>query len=207
MTLAVPMRVHFVSGPAGSGSATLLRVLAQNPRFAPREASGALALYEAAAARCARGGTAEAFLRPEQRRALLRGLFAAVHHDIAPGAAVFDSDPGWIDALDGLAPLFPLARFLLVLPHGAPHGARGHPAMVGLQAAQVLPISADRLREAPEAVIDEIYHALREPRFNHDLSPFALPEAALAPVFREGGGLFSRFGRRHRAPPAGSSRR
>ncbi len=204
MTLAVtsPMRVHFVSGPAGAGTAALLRVLAQNPRFAPRETSGALALYEAAAARCARGGTPEAFLRPEQRRALLRGIFAAVHHDIAPGAAVFDSDLGWIDMLGGLAPLFPLARFLLVLPAGA----RGHPALVGPQAAQVLPIAAERLREAPEAVLDEIYHALREPRFQHDLSPFALPEAELAPVFRAGGGLFGFFGRHRRTLPGGRRR-
>lgn len=201
--LTGPMRVHFISGPAGAGTAALMRVLAQNPRFAPREASGALALYEAAAARCARGGTPEAFLRPEQRRALLRGLFVAVHHDIAPDAAVFDSDPGWIDALGGLAPLFPLARFLLVLPYGA----RGHPALAGPLAGQVLPIAAERLREAPEAVLDEIYHVLREPGFHHDLSPFALPEAELAPVFRAGGGLFGLFGRRRRALPAGRGRR
>ncbi|PKP84698.1 MAG: hypothetical protein CVT80_06690 [Alphaproteobacteria bacterium HGW-Alphaproteobacteria-2] len=197
-----PMRVHFVSGLAGASAAGLMRVLAQNPRFAPREASGALALYEAASARCARGGTPEAFLRPAQRRALLRGLFAAVHHDIAPGTAVFDSDPGWIEALGGLAPIFPLARFLLVLPFGA----RGHPAQVGPQAAQVVPIASDRLRDAPEVVLDEIYHALREPGFHHDLSPFSLPEAELAPVFRAGGGLFGLFGRRRRAQPAGRGR-
>lgn len=201
MTQAVtgPMRVHFISGPAGAGTAALMRVLAQNPRFAPREASGALALYEAAVARCARGGTPEAFLRPGQRRALLRGLFAAVHHDVAPGAAVFDSDPGWIDALGGLAPLFPLARFLLLLPFGA----RGHPALTGPLAGQVLPIAAERLRDTPEAVLDEIYHVLREPGFHHDLSSVALPEAELAPVFRQRGGPFGLFGRRRRTLPAG----
>lgn len=186
-----PTRFHFVSGPGeGGGAAGLLRVLAQNPRFAVREASGALPLFDGCTARCTARGTPEAYLRPAQQRALLRGLFEAVHHDHPPGCAVFDSDPGWIDRAEALSALFPLARFLLVMRHAS----LGHPVLGGPLADRVVTIDALRLARDPESVFEDIYHALREPPVMHDFAALRLPEADFGAVFRPRRGLRALFG-------------
>lgn len=186
-----PTRFHFVSGPGAGGGATgLLRVLAQNPRFAVRESSGALPLFDGCTARCTARGTPEAYLRPAQQRALLRGLFEAVHHDHPPGCAVFDSDPAWIDRAEALSALFPLARFVLIMRHAS----LGHPVLGGPLAERVVAIDAARLERDPEGVFEDIYHALREPPVHHDFAALRVPEADLGAVFRPRRGLRALFG-------------
>jgi len=173
--LAGITRFNFISGRPGSGMRALARVLTQNPRFSVRVRSGAAALCEAMTVRLRSPGSPEGFLDEGQRKALLRGMFEAVHHDRRPGSLVFDCDEAWLGRVDALAALFPLARFVLLIDGRRP----AHPALGGPAAQRVLAVDTRRLRTEPETVLDALYGMLREPAFVHDTGPLGgrLPEA------------------------------
>lgn len=168
-------RFNFISGRPGCGMRALARVLRQNPRFSVRVQSGAAALCEAMTERLRNPGSPEGFLDEGQRKALLRGMFEAVHHDRRPGSLVFDCDEAWLGRVDALAALFPLARFVLLVDGRRP----AHPALGGPAGERILAVDTKRLQAEPETVLAALYRMLREPGFVHDTGPLAgrLPEA------------------------------
>ncbi|PWE29445.1 hypothetical protein DDZ14_17000 [Maritimibacter sp. 55A14] len=175
-------RYHFLSGLPKAGVDVLLRVLDQNPAFVTGEGTAAAALFEATVGRMSDPSSVEAGLAVQQQKALLRAVLDAVHHDRPIGSVVFDSNPAWIGQIGILSALFPLSRFVVLLADAADLDGPGQREMRDLKAAldgpaaeRILVIERGRLINDALTVMDVLYHFLREPEFDHDLSEFEAP--------------------------------
>ncbi len=70
------------------------------------------ALYMALETAMSRRNEASVFLDADQRRALLRGVFAGYYHAADPATVLFDTNRLWCARLSALAELFPQARVI-----------------------------------------------------------------------------------------------
>lgn len=104
------MNLHFISGLPRSGSTLLAAILKQNPRFKAGMSSPVASIYAALERSMARGNEGAVFVTDEQRKAVLKGLFASFYpeHD----GTVFDTNRMWAARLPAIAQLFPSAKVI-----------------------------------------------------------------------------------------------
>lgn len=104
--------IHFIAGLPRSGSTLLAAILRQNPRFHAGMTSPVGAMYMALEGAMSRKSEAAVFIDEEQRRNVLKGLFANYYHAIHPDRLVFDTNRAWCTKLPALTQLFPEARVI-----------------------------------------------------------------------------------------------
>jgi sulfotransferase len=104
--------IHFISGLPRSGSTLLAAILRQNPRFHAAMTSPIGAMYMALESAMSRRNEAAVFIQPEQRRDVLRGLFASYYRVAQNEKLVFDTNRAWCTKLPALTQLFPNARMI-----------------------------------------------------------------------------------------------
>ena len=102
---------HFISGLPRSGSTLLSAILRQNPRFHAGVTSPLAALSASIQAQVSAGSEWAAQVDVEQRRRLLRGLFASYYADV-PQPVIFDTNRTWTARLPALLDLFPTAKVI-----------------------------------------------------------------------------------------------
>lgn len=107
-----PPKLHFISGLPRSGSTLLAGILRQNPRFHAAMTGPVGTLFGVMLN--AMGGQNETalFLKEEQKRDLLRGLFAGFYRPQAGKAVLFDTNRAWTARLPALLDLYPEAKLL-----------------------------------------------------------------------------------------------
>ena len=103
---------HFISGLPRSGSTLLAALLRQNPRFHAGMTSPVGALFTGALAQMSAGSEFGAVIGVEQRRAVLRGLFASFYEDQPDDWVIFDTNRQWCAKLPALLDLFPEAKVI-----------------------------------------------------------------------------------------------
>lgn len=104
--------LHFISGLPRSGSTLLAALLRQNPRFHAAMTSPVGAMYMALEGAMSRRNEAAVFIKPEQRKDVLRGLFANYYQSIGEEKTTFDTNRAWCSKLPALTTLFPDARVI-----------------------------------------------------------------------------------------------
>lgn len=102
---------HFISGLPRSGSTLLSAILRQNPRFHAGISSPVAALASGLLAQVSAGSEFAPLVSRQQRRALLRGLFAA-YYEAQPQPVLFDTNRVWCARLPLLADLFPGSKVI-----------------------------------------------------------------------------------------------
>ena len=103
---------HFISGLPRSGSTLLAALLRQNPRFQAGMTSPVGALFTGALAQMSAGSEFGAVIGVEQRRAVLRGLFASFYEDQPDDGVIFDTNRQWCAKLPALLDLFPETKVI-----------------------------------------------------------------------------------------------
>ena len=104
--------IHFISGLPRSGSTLLAGILRQNPRFHAGMTSPVGSMYMALESAMSRRNETAVFIDENQRRSVLRGLFANYYAEIHAAKVVFDTNRAWCTKLPALVQLFPNARFI-----------------------------------------------------------------------------------------------
>jgi len=104
--------IHFIAGLPRSGSTLLAGILKQNPRFHAGMTSPVGAMYMALEGAMSRRNEAAVFIEDEQRRDVLKGLFANYYAGIHKEKLVFDTNRAWCTKLPALTQLFPQARVI-----------------------------------------------------------------------------------------------
>jgi sulfotransferase len=102
---------HFISGLPRSGSTLLSAILRQNPRFHAGISSPVASLAGGVLGQVSAGSELATLVDPQQRRALLRGLFDA-YYSTNPSEVVFDTNRLWCGKLPLLRDLFPGAKVI-----------------------------------------------------------------------------------------------
>jgi sulfotransferase len=109
--------VHFIAGLPRAGSTLLAGILRQNPRFHAGMTSPLGAMYMALESAMSRRNETAVFINDEQRRAVLKGLFASYYQNIPAGTVIFDTNRAWCTKLPALGQLFPAARVICCVRH------------------------------------------------------------------------------------------
>jgi sulfotransferase len=104
--------LHFISGLPRSGSTLLAAILRQNPRFHAAMTSPVGAIYLAMQSAVSRKNEAAVFISPDQKRALLRGVFENYYHAMANNKLIFDTNRLWCTKMAALAQHFPNTRVI-----------------------------------------------------------------------------------------------
>jgi sulfotransferase len=104
--------LHFISGLPRSGSTLLAGILRQNPRFHAGMTSPVGSMYMALESAMSRRNETAVFIEPQQRRDVLKGLFANYYAGIHREKLVFDTNRVWCTKLPALTELFPKARVI-----------------------------------------------------------------------------------------------
>ena len=102
--------IHFISGMPRSGSTLLAGILRQNPRFHAGMTSPVGSMYMALEAAMSRRNETAVFISDEQRRNVLKGLFANFYESTHRIKTVFDTNRAWCTKLPALSQLFPTAK-------------------------------------------------------------------------------------------------
>lgn len=105
-------RLHFIAGLPRSGSTLLAGILRQNPRFHAGMTGPVGAMYMALEGAMSRRNESAVFISDEQRRAVLKGLFANYYGSIDPDGIIFDTNRMWCTKLPALSQLFPKSRII-----------------------------------------------------------------------------------------------
>jgi len=105
-------RYHFISGLPRSGSTLLAAILRQNPRFRAGMTSPVGSLFNSALAQMSAGSEFGAVVGVEQRKAVLRGLFASFYESYPDDSVIFDTNRQWCSKLPALLDLFPNAKVI-----------------------------------------------------------------------------------------------
>jgi sulfotransferase len=109
--------VHFISGLPRSGSTLLAALLRQNPRFHAHMSSPLAGMVDAMSGEMSDRNQYSAFITDEQRRRVLRGLFANYYGEEFKADIVFDTSRTWCSKLPLLAVLFPDFRIVACVRH------------------------------------------------------------------------------------------
>lgn len=104
--------IHFISGLPRSGSTLLAGILRQNPRFQAGMTSPVGSMYMALETAMSRRNETAVFINEDQRKAVLKGLFANYYASIRQQEVVFDTNRAWCTKLPALGQLFPAARVI-----------------------------------------------------------------------------------------------
>ncbi|HEX3919425.1 MAG TPA: sulfotransferase [Caulobacteraceae bacterium] len=109
--------IHFISGLPRSGSTLLSAILRQNPRFHAMMTSPVGAIFLGMLEATSRKNEAAVFISPEQKRALLEGVFSSYYRDIGVSKVVFDTNRIWCSKMPALSGLFPEAKVICCVRH------------------------------------------------------------------------------------------
>ncbi len=104
--------IHFIAGLPRSGSTLLAAILRQNPRFHAGMTSPVGAMYMALEGAMSRRNEAAVFIEEDQRRNVLKGLFANYYNTIQKEKLVFDTNRAWCTKLPALTQIFPEAKIV-----------------------------------------------------------------------------------------------
>lgn len=104
------MKIHFVSGLPRSGSTMLIAILQQNPAFKTGMTLATVRVVRAIESAVSREGEVSILLSDEQKLALFRGVFTAIH-GIAD-RVIIDKNHLWCAKLPLIAALFPDAKVI-----------------------------------------------------------------------------------------------
>ncbi|MEZ2229230.1 MAG: sulfotransferase [Microcoleus sp.] len=102
------MKAHFISGLPRSGSTLLAALLRQNPRFHATMTSPVGGLVERMLEAMSEDNECSVFISPEQKRALILGIFSAYYHPQADKEIIFDTNRLWCSKLPLIRELFPI---------------------------------------------------------------------------------------------------
>jgi len=109
--------IHFISGLPRSGSTLFSAILRQNPRFHAMMTSPVGGIYTAMLGAVSRKNEAAVFIEPDQKRALLTGVFENYYHAIGEEKVVFDTNRIWCSKMAALTQLFPDAKIIACVRH------------------------------------------------------------------------------------------
>lgn len=109
--------VHFISGLPRSGSTLLAALLRQNPRFHAHMSSPLAGMVDAVMGEMSDRNELAAFISDEQRRRVLRGLFANFYGEGFAADVVFDTSRRWCSKLPVLHELFPGFKIIACVRH------------------------------------------------------------------------------------------
>jgi sulfotransferase len=112
MALTLDNGLHFISGLPRSGSTLLAGILRQNPRFHAAMTGPVGYIFMSMQTAVSRKNETALFLDDDQKRALLKGIFANAYHAIHPHKVVIDTNRLWCSKLPVLAELFPRAKMI-----------------------------------------------------------------------------------------------
>ena len=114
MTFPAPTlpKLHFIAGLPRAGSTLLAGILRQNPRFHAAITGPVGPLFEVMLNAMGAQNETALFLKEQQKRDLLRGLFDAFYLPQAEKAVIFDTNRGWTARLPTLLGLYPEAKLL-----------------------------------------------------------------------------------------------
>lgn len=104
--------VHFISGLPRSGSTLLAALLRQNPRFHAHMSSPLAGMVDAMLGEMSDRNESSVFITDEQRRRVLRGLFAGYYGAEFAADVIFDTSRIWCSKLPVLGELFPDFRII-----------------------------------------------------------------------------------------------
>lgn len=104
--------VHFISGLPRSGSTLLAALLRQNPRFYAHMSSPLAGMVDAMLGEMSDRNELAAFITDEQRRRVLRDLFASYYGAELATEVIFDTSRQWCSKLPVLSELFPDFRII-----------------------------------------------------------------------------------------------
>ena len=99
--------IHFISGLPRSGSTLLAALMRQNPRFHAHMSSPLAGMVDALLGEMSGRNELSVFISDEQRRRVLRGLFADYYGSEFPAEVVFDTSRVWCSKLPLLSEIFP----------------------------------------------------------------------------------------------------
>jgi len=105
-------KFHFISGLPRSGSTLLSAILRQNPRFHAGMTSPVGTLFNTVLGNISAGSEFGPVINTQQRRNLLRGLFASYYLDKPEAEIIFDTNRLWCSKLPALLDLFPEAKII-----------------------------------------------------------------------------------------------
>lgn len=109
--------VNFISGLPRSGSTLLAALLRQNSRFHAHMSSPLAGMVDAMSSEMSNRNQYSAFITDEQRRRVLRGLFASYYGDDITANVIFDTSRTWCAKLPVLAALFPHFKVIACVRH------------------------------------------------------------------------------------------
>ncbi|MBW4681752.1 MAG: sulfotransferase [Microcoleus vaginatus WJT46-NPBG5] len=105
-------KIHFISGLPRSGSTLLAAILRQNPRFHAGMTSPVGALVEQMLEAMSENNEYSVFITPEQKQALIQGIFSAYYQPQADKGVIFDTNRLWCAKLPLITQLFPGAKII-----------------------------------------------------------------------------------------------
>ncbi len=106
------MKAHFISGLPRSGSTLLAALLRQNPRFHAAMTSPVGGLVDRMLEAMSEDNECSVFISPEQKRALIMGIFSAYYHPQTDKEVIFDTNRLWCSKLPLIKELFPEAKVI-----------------------------------------------------------------------------------------------
>jgi len=109
--------IHFISGLPRSGSTLLAALLRQNPRFHAHMSSPLAGMVDAMLGEMSDRNEFSTFIADEQRRRVLRGLFAGYYGPEFTASVIFDTSRKWCAKLPVLNGLFPDFKIIACVRH------------------------------------------------------------------------------------------
>jgi sulfotransferase len=109
--------VHFISGLPRSGSTLLAALLRQNPRFHAHMSSPLAGMVDSLLGEMSARNELFPFISDEQRRRLLRGLFANYYGEEFTAGVIFDTHRTWCSKLPVLSGVFPDSKIIACVRH------------------------------------------------------------------------------------------
>jgi sulfotransferase len=109
--------VHFISGLPRSGSTLLAALLRQNPRFHAHMSSPLAGMADALLGEMSGRNELSVFISDEQRRRVLRGLFAGYYGEEFAAEVVFDTSRIWCSKLPLLNGILPESKIVACVRH------------------------------------------------------------------------------------------
>ncbi|HEY9605732.1 MAG TPA: sulfotransferase [Allocoleopsis sp.] len=105
-------KIHFISGLPRSGSTLLAALLRQNPRFHASMSTPVGSLVNRMLEAMSEDNEFSVFISPEQKRAMISGIFSAYYQPQAEKAVIFDTNRLWCSKLSLIKELFPDAKVI-----------------------------------------------------------------------------------------------
>lgn len=105
-------KLHFISGLPRAGSTLLAAILRQNPRFHAAMTSPVGAVFNACLTAMGAENEFAVFFKEEQKRDILKGIFAGYYAHVEARDVVFDTSRMWTSRLSALRLLYPRSKMI-----------------------------------------------------------------------------------------------